>query len=88
VLESEAFVTATKEKLGVKVKGREVIGWDGSYELREAPPSYKGILGHENKGLRLENTYSRVAWSDPPKPSRNYKLAITLSREYLFFLMS
>ena len=78
MLASEAFVTATKEKLGVKVEGRKV------------PASYMGILGHENKGLRLENTYSRVAWSDPPKPkpSRNYKLAITLSREYLLFLMS
>jgi hypothetical protein len=54
---SEAFVTATKEKLGVAVKGREVIGGDGSYELRESPLAYKGILGHENDGLSLENTY-------------------------------
>lgn len=32
---SEAFVTATKEKLGVKVKGREMIDDDGTYVLRE-----------------------------------------------------
>ena len=58
---SEAYVTETKEKLGFKAKGREVIGGDGSYELREAPASYKSILGHENGGLRLENTYF---WDD------------------------
>jgi len=57
----EAFVTSTKEKLGVKVKGREVIVGDGSYVLRESPEAYVGILGHENEGLRLENTYF---WDD------------------------
>lgn len=54
---SAPFVTGTKDKLGVKGKGREVIGGDGSYELRESPAPYKGILGHENDGLRLRNTY-------------------------------
>jgi hypothetical protein len=58
---SELFVTVTKEKLGVKGKGREVIGGDGSYELRESPAPYSGILGHENEGLRLKNTYF---WDD------------------------
>ena len=51
------FVTATKEKLGVKGKGREVIGADGSHELRESPAPYRGILRHVNECLRLENTY-------------------------------
>ncbi len=60
---SEAFVTATKEKLGLKGKGRAVIGGDGSYELRESPAGYKGILGHENEGLRLDNT---CFYSDNP----------------------
>ncbi len=55
---SESFVTTSKEKLGVKGKGREVIGGDGSYELREPTASYKGILGHENSSLRLQNAYS------------------------------
>ena len=30
---SEGFVRETKEKLGIKAMGREVIGADGSYEL-------------------------------------------------------
>ena len=30
---SEEFVTAAKEKLGFKAKGREVVGRDGSFEL-------------------------------------------------------
>lgn len=60
---SEKFVTATKEKLGFKAKGREVVGGDGSYMLQESPASYKGILGHENAVLRPENTYF---WDDTP----------------------
>ncbi len=55
---SESFVTTRKEKLGVKGKGREVIGGDGSYELGEPTAPYKGILGHENSSLRLQNAYS------------------------------
>ena len=58
---SAPFVIETKDKLGVKGKGREVIGADGSYELRESPAAYRGILGHENEGLSLENTYF---WDD------------------------
>ena len=54
-------MTATKEKLGSKAKGREVIGVDGSYELRESPGPYKGILGHENAVLRPQNEYF---WDD------------------------
>jgi hypothetical protein len=54
---SEAFVAATKEKLGFKAKGREVIGVSGSYELREPPAPYKGILRHENAVLRPQNEY-------------------------------
>ena len=60
---SKAFVTVMKEKLGVKGKGREVIGGDGSYELRESSATYKGILGHESACLRLENTHF---WDDIP----------------------
>ena len=58
---SKLFVTATKEKLGVKGKGREVLGGAGSYELRESPAPYKAILVHENDSLRPQNTYS---WDD------------------------
>jgi putative transposase len=58
---SEVFVKATKERLGFKAKGRNVIRSDGSYELREPPASYNGILDHENVSLRLQNTYF---WDD------------------------
>jgi REP element-mobilizing transposase RayT len=60
---SESFVTMTKEKLGFKAKGREVIGGDGSYMLQEPPASYQGILGHENDVLSLENAFF---WDDNP----------------------
>jgi putative transposase len=54
---TESFVTMTKEKLGIKAKGREVIGGEGSHELSESAAPYKGVLGHENTALRLENTF-------------------------------
>ena len=63
---SEAFVTATKEKLGFKAKGREVIGVNRAYELRESPAPYKGILGHENAVLMPQNEYY---WEDIPSIS-------------------
>jgi REP element-mobilizing transposase RayT len=63
---SEAFVMATKEKLGFKAKGREVTGVNRSYELREPPAAYKGILGHENEVLRPQNEY---LWEDSPNIS-------------------
>ena len=49
---SEAFVMATKEKLGFKAKGREVVGRDGSFELKEEQLPYRGILRHENVILK------------------------------------
>jgi putative transposase len=58
---SEPFVNATKEKLGIAAKGREVTGADGNYELRESPAPYRTILGHENDGLRPQNLYF---WND------------------------
>jgi putative transposase len=54
---SESFVMMTKEKLGIRAKGREVVGGDGSYVLRESPAPYNSILGHENVDLRHENAY-------------------------------
>jgi putative transposase len=58
---SEKFVKATKEMLGFKAKGLEVIGGDGSYQLKESPAPYKGNLGLENESLRLQNEYF---WED------------------------
>jgi hypothetical protein len=37
--------------------GREVIGADEFYELREPETSYKADFGLENDGLRQENSY-------------------------------
>ena len=54
---SESFVMMTKEKLGIKAKGREVVGEEGSYVLREPPAPYSSILGYENDVLRPENAY-------------------------------
>jgi hypothetical protein len=56
-VDTEAFVPATKEKLGIKAKRREVVGGDGSYELREPPAPYNGVLGHENAVLMPQVTY-------------------------------
>jgi putative transposase len=60
---SESFVTMTKEKLGFKAKGREVVGGDGAYVLPEAPAPYNSFLGNENDALRPENAYS---WDGNP----------------------
>lgn len=54
---SELFVTTTKEKLGIRAKGREVFGADGSYEIREEPGRYMPLFGHEKGGLSPENAY-------------------------------
>jgi hypothetical protein len=54
---SESFVRMTKEKLGFKAKGREVVGGGGSYVLQESPAPNDGSLGHENDALSPENAY-------------------------------
>jgi hypothetical protein len=54
---SEAFVRDTKEKLGIRAVGREVIGANGSYELREPGAGYESNFSTENVGLSEENTF-------------------------------
>jgi putative transposase len=54
---SEAFVRATKEKLGIRAVGREVMGANGSYELREPEAGYESNFSTENVGLSEENTF-------------------------------
>jgi hypothetical protein len=54
---SKAFVEKIKVDLGIKATGREVIGGDGVYELREHAVSYNGIYVGENRGLRFQNAY-------------------------------
>jgi putative transposase len=58
---SKVFVEDTKEKLGMKAHGREIIGRDGTYQLREASKPYGYHFDHKNDDLRLENGYF---WDD------------------------
>lgn len=58
---SEPFVTTTKEKLELTAKGREVIGGNGSFELRESSVPYKAILWHEDAVVRFQN---ECCWED------------------------
>ncbi len=59
----KGFVEATKERLGIRAKGRKVFNNNGAYELREPTAPYKGDFDPENGVLRLENTYF---WNDSP----------------------
>ena len=54
---SEAFVAITKDALGDRGEGREIIGGDGSYDLRESPTAYKALFGDKNAVLRAQNEY-------------------------------
>jgi hypothetical protein len=54
---SEAFVRDTKEKLGIRAMGREVIGRDGSYVLQEPEAGYEANFSTKNVGLRENNTF-------------------------------
>jgi REP element-mobilizing transposase RayT len=54
---SEDFMRNTKEKLGIRAVGREVIGSNGSYVLQEPETSYEANFSTENVSLREENTF-------------------------------
>jgi len=54
---NKAFVRDTKEKFGIKAMGEEVIGADGSYELRESETPYEADFGLGNEDLRKENAF-------------------------------
>lgn len=54
---TERFAKAIQEKLGVKAKGRQVLGENGSYQLRDPVASYTGNIDSENSDLRFENIY-------------------------------
>jgi hypothetical protein len=49
----EGFVRETKERLGAKAMWREVVGENGTYELRESLTSYEDDFGPKNVGLRF-----------------------------------
>jgi len=58
---SKSFIEVTIKRLGIKAKGRKIIGSNKSYELREPAVSYGGNFTHENSLLRPQNTYF---WDD------------------------
>lgn len=54
---SEDFVSNTKERLGIRGIGRNVIEGDGTYELREPEGSYDPLFAPENSDLSFQNVY-------------------------------
>jgi hypothetical protein len=52
-----AFVTETKERIGVRAIGRKLVGTGDNLELKEQPVPYKGISGQEIEALRLQSGY-------------------------------
>jgi putative transposase len=58
---SKVFIEATIKRLGVKAKGRKIVGSKKSYKLREPAVRYGGNFTPENGLLRLQNTYY---WDD------------------------
>jgi len=58
---SKSFIAATIKRLGIKAKGRNIVGSDKGYELREPAVPYGGNFTPENGLLRLQNTH---IWND------------------------
>lgn len=54
---SKEFVEKTRAKLGIRAKGRRVIGYEEAYELREPQAPYGDNFDVKTGGLRFENTY-------------------------------
>jgi len=50
-------VRDTKERLGIKAVGREVMGKERFYKLRESEVPYEANLDTENSDLKQENTF-------------------------------
>ncbi|MFC1532747.1 hypothetical protein ACFL7M_05215 [Thermodesulfobacteriota bacterium] len=58
---SKSFIMSTLKKLGIRAKGRKVVGSNKSYELREPAVPYGDNFTPENGLLRLQNSYF---WDD------------------------
>ena len=54
-------IEATIKRLGIKAKGRKIVGSNKSYELREPAFPYGGDFTPKNGLLRPQNTYY---WDD------------------------
>ena len=48
-----------KALLGYRAKGRDVIGGNEGYQLREGSAPYKLLFAAENEDIGFENTYLR-----------------------------
>ena len=53
----EAFVRRIKEGLGIRAKGRKVVGGESGFELREISAPYVDVFEGENVDLSGENTF-------------------------------
>jgi putative transposase len=58
---SKSFIDSTIKKLGIRAKGRKVVGTAKSWELREPAVAYGSDFTPENGRSRLQNTYF---WGD------------------------
>ncbi len=56
---TQGFVEKTKQKLGIRAKGRKVVETGEAYQLREPQVSYSSNFGLENDDIGAENTYFR-----------------------------
>jgi hypothetical protein len=54
---NEDFVRHTKERLGIRAVGQEVVGANESYMLQEPETGYECNFSTENVGLSEENLY-------------------------------
>ena len=54
---SESFLRAIKERLGIRAKGRKVVGGASRFELREVSAPYIDVFGGENVDLSEKNTF-------------------------------
>ncbi len=51
-------LSVTQEKLGIKARGRKVVGNSDTDELREVQSSCDDVFDYEKGILRSKNTYS------------------------------
>jgi hypothetical protein len=54
---SEEFIERTKEALGIRAKGRKVVGSGEFFQLRESETFYYVDFGIKNNDIGYENSY-------------------------------
>jgi hypothetical protein len=54
---SEDFLRRTRQRIGIKIKGRKVVEKGGAYTLREPMSDYGLYSGPENSSIVPENRY-------------------------------